>query len=356
MPVNVLHIAKDFDLVSGVTRFVSTLLNLFNDDKEYKLHLIANRGDAIQSTLDSGFSIKEIPFEVGLKGLPGYLSVKRKIEKYCVENKIDIIHTHHRFPELIASQISKRNKIKTITTAHSIVSGFKAFSFKSDKIIAVSKYVAGFLKEKFKVRDERIIVMNNCIVNNFENYVEPDLSIIAEGKKTKIVLLYAGRFSKDKGTDILLKAFELIKDKYEVELWLLGMNYDLNLHSIKDNSIKILPPVVDVKNIYSKADIFILPSRVDPFPYFMLESGLFKKPFIGSRTGGIAEFIEDSVDGFLANPGDVIDLERKIEFVINNLSESKKASEKLNKKVNEKCNCEKYVLSLKNIYKELLSN
>ena len=58
MPVNVLHIAKDFDLVSGVTRFVSTLLNLFNDDKEYKLHLIANRGDAIQSTLDSGFSIR----------------------------------------------------------------------------------------------------------------------------------------------------------------------------------------------------------------------------------------------------------------------------------------------------------
>ena len=94
---NVLHIAKDFNLASGVTRYVSTLFKLFKDDKDFRLHLIVNRGDAIESNQDSGFLIKVIPFEVGIKGLPGFLSTKKNIETYCVKNEIDILHTDKLF-------------------------------------------------------------------------------------------------------------------------------------------------------------------------------------------------------------------------------------------------------------------
>ena len=354
MAINVLHIAKDFDLVSGITRYISTLLKLFRDDEEYKLHLIVNRGDAIKSNLDYRFSIKEIPFKVGIRGFSGFLTAQKKIGKYCIENNIDIIHTHHRYPELIASQIAKRNGIKTITTAHSIVSGFKSLSFRSDKIIAVSNYVSQYLIEKFKVPDKKIIVMNNCILNEYENETNTRNQNKSISLNPKIILLYAGRFSKEKGTDILLETFELLKVKYDIELWLLGMNYDLKLKSYYDKSIKIISPVADIENIYNQADIFILPSRVDPFPYFMLEAGLFQKPFIGSRTGGIAEFIEDGVDGFLVNPEGIFDLKEKIEFVINNLSETRETGSKLQKKVIEKCNCENYINKLKKLYNEFL--
>ncbi len=55
-----------------------------------------------------------------------------------LKNKIDIIHTHHRFPELIAVRIGKKLNIKTIHLAHGFTSGYKKISFKSDKIISVS--------------------------------------------------------------------------------------------------------------------------------------------------------------------------------------------------------------------------
>ena len=354
MAINVLHIAKDFDLVSGITRYISTLLKLFRDDKEYKLHLVVNRGDAIQTIREQDFLINVISFKVGLKGLSGFLTTKRSIEKYCLENKINIIHTHHRYPELIASQIAKRNRIKTITTAHSIVSGFKFLSFKSDKILAVSNHVSQYLIGKFRVPEEKIVVLNNCILNEYENKSKTYEPNDKSDSNSKIILLYAGRFSKEKGTDILLETFELLKGKYDIELWLLGMNYDLSLNSINDKSIKIISPVADIENIYNQADIFILPSRVDPFPYFMLEAGLFQKPFIGSCADGIAEFIEDGVDGFLVNPGDIFDLKEKIEFVINNLSETRETGSRLHKKVILKCNCENYISKLKELYKEFV--
>ena len=65
------------------------------------------------------------------------------------------------------------------------------------------------------------------------------------------------------------------------------------------SKIKILKPVKNPYPFYSIADIVVLPSLADSFPYVMLESGLFKKPFVGTQTGGIAEFIDDGKNGLL---------------------------------------------------------
>ena len=58
-----------------------------------------------------------------------------------------------------------------------------------------------------------------------------------------------------------------------------------------------LPPLENIKQLYSISDVVILPSKKDSFPYVMLEAGINKKSFIGGNTGGIAEFIEDGVNG-----------------------------------------------------------
>jgi len=341
--------------VSGVTRYITTLFKLFNKDKEFRFHLIINSGDALSLIQDLNYKVTVFPFKVGYKGAFTFLSALRFIEEYCSENKINIIHTHHRYPELIASYISKKNKIKTISTVHSIVSGFKTLSFRSDKIIAVSNYVASFLKEKYDVDDKKIIVLNNCLLNIIDDKCISNQAYLSNDS-SKVRLLYAGRFSQDKGTDILVEVFNRLKNNYNLELYLVGMNYDYKISDSNSDSIKIISPVVNIEKIFSDADIFILPSRVDPFPYFMLEAGLFKKPFIGSKTGGIAEFIDDGVNGFLFEPGNPNDLAEKIRFVLNHPLESKSSAIKLNEKVNRVCNCESYFQKLSNIYHELLAD
>ncbi len=86
----------------------------------------------------------------------------------------------------------------------------------------------------------------------------------------------------------------------------------------------------------------------------MLESGLFKKPFVGSRTGGIAEFIEDGKNGLLFEPGDVKQLIEKINYVLDNPEEAKTFGENLYLKVIENTSSEKYFYTLSEIYNNLI--
>lgn len=70
----------------------------------------------------------------------------------------------------------------------------------------------------------------------------------------------------------------------------------------------------------------MLLSQVNPLDYVILECGLAKKPFLGGRTGGIEEFIEEDVEGLLVEPGDKDDLKEKIITFLDNDDLSKKSN------------------------------
>ncbi len=65
----------------------------------------------------------------------------------------------------------------------------------------------------------------------------------------------------------------------------------------------------DIISLYSQYDITIVPSVwEEPFGLVVIESMLCKTPVIGSKIGGIAEIIEDRVDGILVSPNDKVSL------------------------------------------------
>ena len=80
---------------------------------------------------------------------------------------------------------------------------------------------------------------------------------------------------------------------------------------------KVMNAHSEIFNYYQLIDVFVLPSRVDPFPLVMLEAGLMKKPFIGSKVDGIAELIENETDGLLFESGNSDDLVSKILKIYN---------------------------------------
>lgn len=354
--MNVLHLQPFLDLTNGVSKAIYLLTKYSGCG--IKSSVLSFGGDAVTKYQKENLTVEFIP---GKKNIRNIIKHILYIKTFCLKNKIDIIHSHHRYFDLLSYIISKQIKIKTITTVHSKVYGKKYVSYKSDYLIAVSDSIKKHLVGYFKIKEDKIYTINNFVdpKEKPKNFNSSELLKQLNIELDNIVLVFIGRFSKEKGVDILLEAFKDIQFNHSNAILLLVGNGE-EIASIKkyyskfNLKVKIIAPVENIYDYYNIADIIILPSRVDPFPFIMLEAGLMKKPLIASRVDGIAEFIEHDVNGILVEPENVLSLVEGLKRLIDNPSLRIKLSENLNKKVLDGFTLDKIIPRYREFYRSLL--
>ncbi len=208
-----------------------------------------------------------------------------------------------------------RKNIKTIFTTHSDLVGnldqratrflktilkvvIKFFYSKSDSIICVSTLLSDSLRSYFSINKEIITIYNGldnnkCIQRNFLN------------KNNRIISV--ARLDKQKDHLTLLKAFKLInKEIKDTSLWLIGdgpLKNDL-IHFAKKNclekNVKFLGWQENLDEYFSEADIFVLSSRREGFPYALIEALSVGIPVVCTDTPyGPSEILEEGKYGFL---------------------------------------------------------
>jgi GalNAc-alpha-(1->4)-GalNAc-alpha-(1->3)-diNAcBac-PP-undecaprenol alpha-1,4-N-acetyl-D-galactosaminyltransferase len=180
---------------------------------------------------------------------------------------------------------------------------------------------------------------NNIKAKN--NVVIPNPIVISNTNITKKenVILFVGRISKEKQVKDLLTAFSRINNKV-YQLWLVGdgkeklklEKYALTLTS--GDRIKFFGHQKDVSYFYSLAKIFVLPSSSEGFPNVLLEAMSFKNLIICSYySESVTEIIQNGVNGFLYESGNIDELTNLINNAINNSVKNikyiKKASDNL---------------------------
>jgi glycosyltransferase involved in cell wall biosynthesis len=67
--------------------------------------------------------------------------------------------------------------------------------------------------------------------------------------------------------------------------------------------VRLLGYVADTAPLFDAIDFLLMPSRFEGLPMAMLEAMAMRVPVIASRLDGIAEAIDDGIDGLLASPG-----------------------------------------------------
>lgn len=331
--MNILHLTKDFIHLNGISTFIKSLIpNDWNNN-----HFVAS--NFIVAEFRRTFNINIIEHILPVKTsqlLPNIL----RIIKICKANKIDVIHSHHRYYDLLAYFVSNVYSIKTITTVHSKVFGKKKLSYKADKIVVVSKSIKQHLMKYYKINENRITLINNFIDPKQIKLTENKRTIITElHLENKFIIGFVGRFDiKEKGIDMLIKAIpKVVANSKDVIFLLIGEGIVgeylvINTENNAEN-VRIIKTRPDIHNYMQVFDLFILPSRIDPFPLVMLEAAYLKIPFIGSRVDGIAEFVNDGEDGILFESENANELADKIIELVNNKSKrvnfADKAFEKL---------------------------
>jgi phosphatidylinositol alpha-1,6-mannosyltransferase len=111
----------------------------------------------------------------------------------------------------------------------------------------------------------------------------------------------------------------------------------------------------DIPQIYNLADVFVSPTlRVEGLPYNVLEAMSSARAVVASDIGGIANLIDNNIDGVLIPVGNVNTLTTE---VINLLNEPSRAAElgiKARAKIIEKFSTEKMTAETLAIYDEIL--
>lgn len=119
------------------------------------------------------------------------------------------------------------------------------------------------------------------------------------------VILFVGVDWERKGGPELLTAFREVRRAIpDAELWIVGCD-----PGVKLEGVRILGRVSPerVAECYARADVFCLPSRMDPSASVLAEAAAASLPVVATPVGGNPERVIDGVTGFLRDSGMLAD-------------------------------------------------
>jgi glycosyltransferase involved in cell wall biosynthesis len=157
---------------------------------------------------------------------------------------------------------------------------------------------------------------DNCVTYGWDagkivhipNFI--DLSGVPEPAGPGRYLLFLGRLSKEKGVKTLIEAYGLVRT--EVPLRIAGDGPEREALARQAREAGLGVEFVGylsgerLRETLAGARGVVMPSEwYENAPLSLLEAFAAGKPVIGARIGGIPEMIEDGVNGFLFEPGNV---------------------------------------------------
>lgn len=261
------------------------------------------------------------------------------IVKVISSLKPDICHIHGSgYVQTAICILLKLKKIKVTVTIHGLLHTEKKYEWKNKKSLkSLYKYLTLSVSEFLILNLNRsIIVDTKYVENEIINYRKqgkiariPKIEIIPQGidevffnidnnsQVENNLLLCVGAIYGRKGQIELIEAFRIVlQQKPDAKLIIAGFISDKTYYnrllkmieqfSLTDK-VEILTNVAfdELLSFYSNARIFVLHSKEESQGIVLCEAMAAGKPIVTTNSGGIKNVIEQNVNGFMSDFGDV---------------------------------------------------
>lgn len=194
---------------------------------------------------------------------------------------------------------------------------------KANYVTAISKFLSEIVKAKGYGGTVDIIpngVDEKLLQINHPEFIEDK------------VIFSASRLERKNGLDLLLRAAEILKDKYNFRVIIAGEGrerkslMDLRRALGLDDRVDFIGgiPYEKLYKYYAGADIFVRPSRTEGLGSAFLEAMAAGLITIGTPVGGITDFLWEGSTGFLAEPENAENLAEAVKTALM-LAPAKKA-------------------------------
>ena len=219
------------------------------------------------------------------------LFAQRRLQTILRKEAPDIIHAHLARAAKFAGQATKSLKIPSLVKTHNYVD-LKYYQH-VDCLVPTTHDQARYLQDKG---------IDPARISRIPNFTAmPLLAEVRQVDLSKPIQLVAiGRLVQKKGFDLLLDAFATLVGSANLHLTIIGdgeLRSDLQrMVTSLDIAEKVSFPgwSDDIRSALDQADLFVLPSRDEPFGIVCLEAMARGVPIVATRTQGPNEIFDDS--------------------------------------------------------------
>jgi glycosyltransferase involved in cell wall biosynthesis len=168
------------------------------------------------------------------------------------------------------------------------------------------------------------------------------------------LVLFVGRASYEKGAAVLIEACRHLKTKCRVVLITAGPLLDEIVEKAREQGgIEVIPGLSyeKTREYYARASVVVVPSVwLENFCLVGLEAFANMKPVIGSRIGGIPDWLKEPETGYLFEPGNAEDLAAKIDLALASPDHLVEMGQAAWRRVRDYYNSDLYLARLLEIY------
>lgn len=306
--------------VGGAERVLANMAN-FWDNKGWRITLATWAGPSSEDFYPLNSRVKRVWLDVDTRGsslvsrLQSYARRIRKLRRLLASTQPDAVLSFIDTSNVMTLLACVGLRLRVVVSERSngaakarIPWAWRALRYatywRAAAVVAQTPEAASLIEERFGVRAI-------AIPNPLRSLPELD-------SPRESMILTVGRLSHEKGFDLLIRAFSVVKRKFPD--WRLVIIGDGPEHSallrlceqlgIAD-CVEFHLPVKDIESWMSRAGLVVQPSRFEGFPNVVLEAmGMGVAVISADCRSGPAEIIEDGINGRLVPVEDVAALSR----------------------------------------------
>lgn len=265
-----------------------------------------------QEVLD-GIPVRRFPFysALSVRGMELIVPVQRQIAELKRSYDPDLIHIYGLGPSLFFHHKTRNSagRAGILVTLHGPIADFDPKGFvaltlgSAGAIVGCSNDVVKGLIGMMPLLEGRAVAVHNA-------------APVPEGIPSPLPwnpprLLCVGRLSREKGFDVALDAFAIVKKRVpNVRLEIVGDGTERDVLGERILYLGLgdqaalsgwaapdaIPPLMEA------ATMVLVPSRSEPFGLVALEAALMQRPVVAAAVGGLPEVVSQGETGFLVQP------------------------------------------------------